>query len=243
VSIFLETDTNPAFANTKLGAVAQHGGPHAFFVVKRSIGGVKVLQIYDFVPHFQQAMVPGNLGIVQRNVRAFPSDDDARLRQPEDLAVRWTGCDRQHKYAIRWKLQTIVCRGQPQIGTGGVSASKRRQWADDHRLVRAPLDLDNRSLPALRALKLHFRMDGGVRILELVLGSAMNARSLHPLILHRRRRGAAFSSSPCCKGTFAASAKQAPEGPEAACPPPVLRLGIPNQAGERSCPNIFRVKN
>src|SRR5271168_3298284 len=76
---FLEADTNPALANPKLRAVLQHGCPYALFVIERAIGGIKIFQVDDFVAHFQQAMVPRNLRVIQRDIRALSPDHDSRF--------------------------------------------------------------------------------------------------------------------------------------------------------------------
>src|SRR5271167_1783661 len=115
MSLLLEVDTNPALANPKLRAVLQHGCSHALFVVKRAVGGIKILQVDDFVPHFQQAMVPRNLRVTQRDVSALPSDHDARFRQSKKLAVRGPRRDRKEKYNIHWQLHSIVFGWKMQI--------------------------------------------------------------------------------------------------------------------------------
>src|SRR5580693_3435597 len=44
-SFFLEADTKSALANAKLRAVFEYGRSHSLFVIKRAIGGVKILQV------------------------------------------------------------------------------------------------------------------------------------------------------------------------------------------------------
>src|SRR5580700_6768092 len=178
-SFFLEADANAALPNAKLRAVQEHGRSHSLLVIKRAIGGVQILQVDECVAHFQQTVVSGNLRVIQGDVRPLPPNDESRFCQSKNLAVRRPRGYRENEYAVGGQLQPIVRRRQLQICTGSVGAGKRRQRADHHGLVSAPFDLHNRRLPALRALELHLWMDRVIGILQLVLCSAMDTRSLH----------------------------------------------------------------
>ena len=60
----LEVHTNQAVANPKFGSILKHRRAHAFFFVEGPVGRVHVFQIDERVPHFQQAMMPGNFRVV-----------------------------------------------------------------------------------------------------------------------------------------------------------------------------------
>lgn len=104
MSLVLETHANAALANAKLRAVPQHGRPNAFLVIKRAIGGIKILQIDKAVADFQQAVMAGNLRIIERNIGAFSTDDNTWFRKPENFAVGRPRSYGENKHASCWQL-------------------------------------------------------------------------------------------------------------------------------------------
>lgn len=56
--LWLEVYANQAGADSKLGAILEHGRAHAFFVVKRAVCRIHVLQVDMCVSYFQQAVTP-----------------------------------------------------------------------------------------------------------------------------------------------------------------------------------------
>src|SRR5689334_14693889 len=76
-SLALEIYADDAGADAKLCSVLQHGGTHALFVEECSVRGIQVFQIDVAVSYFEQAVMPGNFGVFQDNVRTLAAQDDA----------------------------------------------------------------------------------------------------------------------------------------------------------------------
>src|SRR5437899_189539 len=82
-----ETHSKHTSADSKLGAVPQHRRANALFVEERPVGRIHIFQIDVGIAHFEQAMMPGDFRVLQRNIRALTPQHYSRFGERMALAL------------------------------------------------------------------------------------------------------------------------------------------------------------
>jgi hypothetical protein len=175
----VQGEAKGAAADAKFGAVLQHGGADAFFFEEGSVGRVEIFQVDEAASNLEQAMVAGNLGIIEGHVGAFTADHGTHFGEGKARAeLRATGhCERG--CGGRRQIRIVVDRKSLQTSGGRIGASKGRHRRDNRGLIDATLHFHDGRFSAFRAAELNFGMLGEHRVVENVLLPTMNTASLH----------------------------------------------------------------
>ena len=122
---WFESQAERGFADAELGALAEHGGADTLFFEEGAVGGIEIAKIDVIVADLDDAMVARDFRILQSDVGAVATDDDARFFQRMSSASAGTGNDREDDiFGLRQDGRWIL-HYKRRLRAGGVAAGER----------------------------------------------------------------------------------------------------------------------
>ena len=187
-SLWLESQAERGFADTKFSALAEHGGANALLFEKCAVGGVEVAEIDIIFADLDDAVMARDFGILQGDVGAVAADNDARFLERVGGARAGTGDDGEDYVFRAGENGGGVLHDQGGLRSGAVSAGERGERRNSDSGVGMAVRVHDSRRVATRAAEFYFGMRAEVGILEHVLRAAVTACCLHGLKVAPRRR-------------------------------------------------------
>jgi hypothetical protein len=162
----MKVQPDGAAADAKLRAILEKGRPHTLVLEKGAVGGIEILQIHGMIANLEDAMVPGDLRVVQRQIGALAADNGTGIVEKEGLALGGPSGDGKDDVGVERELQAIVNGGQAKVRGGSVGAGERRHGRYHHGLIDTMLDFHDGGQAAAGTAELHLSVVGHDLVLQ-----------------------------------------------------------------------------